>query len=260
MSPRGIAGRGVVVTGAGRGIGAAIAAAFAAAGASVVVAARTPGELERVAERLRTGGARAWAVACDVTDEGGVRRLGEAARTHLGAVDVLINNAGASASAPLARITLEDWNRMLAVNATSAFLCTREFAPEMAARGWGRIVNVASRAGLAGARYVAHYCAAKHAVIGLTRSAALELTGTGVTVNALCPGYVDSPMTARTLANVEARAGLSHERALAAVLATTGQERLIAPEEVAEAALALCEDAAASRTGEAITIGIGSLA
>jgi len=252
--PGDLAGRGAVITGGGRGIGAAVATALAEAGAAVVVAARTAAAIEAVAAGLRERGARAVAVACDVTDEAAVKVLGERARAELGAVDILINNAGAGAAAPFHRITLADWNRMLAINATSAFLCTREFLPEMMARGWGRVVSLASRAGLEGTRYVAHYSAAKHALIGLTRSVALEVQGKGVTVNAVCPGYVDTPMTEETLANVESRTGKPREAALAAVLATTGQPRLLSVVEVAAAVLALCREDAASVNGEAFLL------
>ena len=249
-----LSGRGAVVTGGGRGIGEAVARALAEAGARVMVAARTAGEVDRVASDLRDRGADAWAVSCDVTEEHEVRRLGEAARGKLATVDILVNNAGAGASAPLGKIALDDWNHMLAANATTTFLCTREFAPAMAGRGWGRVVNVASVAGLEGAKYVAHYSAAKHAVVGFTRSVALEVAGTGVTVNAVCPGYVETPMIERTLAGVQARTGKPREEALAMVLGTTGQDRLVTPGEVASAVLALCGDAASETNGETIVL------
>jgi len=251
-----LGGRGAVVTGGGRGIGASVARALVAEGVAVVVASRTAREIESVADELRAGGGKAWAVVCDVTEEASVLELGREARRLLGDVDVLVNNAGESHSAPLRKIALSDWERMLAVNATGTFLCTREFAPEMAGRGWGRIVNVASAAGLEGAKYVAPYSAAKHAVLGFTRSIALEFAGTGVTVNAVCPGYVDTPMTQRTLANVEARADLPREEALAAVLASAGQDRLMSAEEVASAVVDLCAGGS-ELTGQSILLKFG---
>jgi len=254
-----LAGRGAVVTGGGRGIGAAVALALSAEGARVVVSARTKKEIEGVAAELRGRGAEAWALQCDVTDEASVARLGREARGALGQVEILINNAGDSASAPLRKIALRDWERMFAVNATGTFLCTRELAPEMAERRWGRIVNVASIVGLEGAKYVAHYSAAKHAVLGFTRSVALEFEGTGVTVNAVCPGYVDTPMTDRTLANIGARAGVPRAEALALVLGTSGQDRLTTAEEVAALVVELCREES-GRTGEALLVSSGARA
>jgi len=255
VSPVGIlAGRGAVVTGGGRGIGAAIAESLANAGAGVIVAARTGTEVEAVASSLRARGGRAWGVTCDVADEAQVRTLAARAFQHAGSVDVLVNAAGDAGSAPFERLTLADWRTMFDAHATGTFLCTRQFAPSMRDRGFGRIVNIASVAGLAGARYVAHYAAAKHAVVGFTRSVGLELAGTGVTIHALCPGYVDTPMTQRTIDVVVARTGRSPEAALASVLATAAQERLITPAEVASAALALCGPGAADTNGAAITL------
>ena len=254
MSAGPLVQRSAVITGGGRGIGAAVARALAGAGARVVLAARTKLEVERVAEELRQGGTQAFGHACDLTEEAGVRSLGAFAREQVGAVDILVNNAGGSSSGPLHRLTLEEWNHILAVNATSTFLCTREFAPAMVARGLGRIVNVASIAGLEGARYVTAYCAAKHAVVGFTRAVAVELADSGVTANAVCPAYVDTPMMARTIENVRARTGKSSDEALAAVLATTGQDRLIAPEEVAAVVLELCLETSVETTGEAIAM------
>jgi NAD(P)-dependent dehydrogenase (short-subunit alcohol dehydrogenase family) len=243
-----------VVTGASRGIGAAIARSLAGAGARVVVVARTESDIEAVARELAGGRGQAFAFAGDVAFESVVRGLGAFAREKLGTVDILVNNAGDSASALFHRIGLGDWNRTMAVNVTTTFLCTREFAPAMVTRGMGRVINLASVAGLEGAKYVAHYCAAKHAVVGFTRALAVEYEGTGVTVNAICPAYVDTPMTERTIANVQTRTGMAREEALAAVLATSGQERLLRPAEVADAVLALCQEAAANRTGETVVL------
>ncbi len=253
-APGTLAGRGAVVTGGGRGIGATVAGALADAGAHVVVTARTTAEIEAVAKALRARGAQAWAVPCDVSDEVTVRVLAARALEHLGAVDVLVNAAGDGGSAPLERISLADWRGMLDAHATGTFLCTREFLSPMRERGFGRVVNIASTAGLEGGRYISHYCAAKHAVVGFTRAVACELAGSGVTINALCPGYVDTPMTQRTIANVVARTGRTTEAALASVLASADQERLLSPTEVAAAVLELCGVAAAGTNGRAITL------
>jgi NAD(P)-dependent dehydrogenase (short-subunit alcohol dehydrogenase family) len=238
-----LAGRVAVVTGAGRGIGAATARALADAGLRVVVAARSREQIERQAAELVAAGRQAKAVVCDVTSEASVQGLAREA-AELGPVAVLVNNAGAAASMPVVRTSLEEWNRLMAVNATGAFLCTRAFLPGMLERKWGRVVNVASTAGLSGGKYLAAYSAAKHALVGLTRSAAAEVAGTGVTVNAVCPGFVDTEMTAETLERIVAKTGRTREEALAAALASSAQDRLIPPEEVAAAVLALAADGA----------------
>lgn len=252
-----LAGRGAVVTGGGRGIGAAVARALAAEGAAVVVAARTFDQVERVAAALRQGGHEAYAFACDVTDERSVAALAEQAIAELGTVDVLVNNAGTASSAPVAKLALEQWRGVLEVIATGTFLCTRAFLPGMLERGHGRIVQVASAAALQGARYVAHYAAAKHAVLGFTRSLALELAGSGVTANAVCPGYVDTPMTEATLASVQKHTGRHRDAALASVLASTGQSRLLSPDEVAAEVVRLCRDDSAGVNGQAIRLHPG---
>jgi NAD(P)-dependent dehydrogenase (short-subunit alcohol dehydrogenase family) len=183
-----------------------------------------------------------------------VRALASAASRQGTAIDILINNAGMAHSAPLHKITLEDWERVFAVNATGTFLCTQAFVPGMLERGRGSVVNIASTAGLAGGRYIAAYAAAKHAVIGFTRSVAAELEGTGVTCNAVCPGYVDTEMTDESVARVAARTGKSAEDALAAMLSASDQKRLITPEEVAQAVLKLCDPGGKRVNGTAVKI------
>ena len=243
-----------VVTGGGRGIGAAVARALAADGAAVVVAGRTPGPLEATAAEIQAAGGKAWAVPADVADRDSVRALGRAAVGHLRHVQILVNNAGVAHSARLDEITLEDWERVLAVNATGTFLCTQQFVHGMVERRWGRVINVASTAGLAGGRYIAAYSAAKHAVIGFTRSVAAELARTGVTCNAVCPGFVDTELTRASVEQVATRTGRPPSDALAAMLASVSQPRLLAPAEVAQAVLSLCVRGSDGTTGEAIVI------
>jgi NAD(P)-dependent dehydrogenase (short-subunit alcohol dehydrogenase family)/enamine deaminase RidA (YjgF/YER057c/UK114 family) len=236
-----IAGKLAVVTGAGRGIGAASARALAEAGCRVVLAARSREQLERQAAELVASGHAATAIVCDVTDEASVTALAaDAAR--LGPVAVLVNNAGAAESMPLAKTSLDAWNRLLAVNATGVFLCTRAFLPGMLERKWGRIVNVASTAGLRGGKYFAAYAASKHALMGLTRSVAAEVAGSGVTVNAVCPNFVDTAMTAEAVERIMTRTGRTREGALAAALDSAGQRRLITPAEVSAAVVAFATD------------------
>lgn len=252
-----LANRGAVITGGGRGIGAAVAAALAEAGARVVVSARSQAEIDRVADELRTAGKEAWAVACDVTDPEQIRGLEESARRHLGSVEILINNAGVASSAPLRAITLEEWNRLLAVNATGTFLCTQVFVPAMIEAGWGRVVNIASIAGKAGHPYIAAYCASKHAVIGFTRAVAMEVATKGITVNAICPGYVDTPMTDQSVANITAKTGISEEDVRERLRALSPQGRLIEPEEIAHQVVALCDPRAKGINGQAIVLDGG---
>jgi NAD(P)-dependent dehydrogenase (short-subunit alcohol dehydrogenase family) len=254
-----VAGRAAVVTGGGRGIGAAVARTLAAAGASVVVTSRTGTEVEAVAASIRKSGGRAWSMECDVTDEAAVAAMAAEAVDRLGHVDILVNNAGVASSSPVHRTTLEDWDRLMRTNATSAFLCTRSFLGPMVERGWGRVVNVASVAGLHGARYIAAYAASKHALVGLTRAAAAEVAGRGVTVNAICPGYVDTAMTTESVARIVEKTGRTEDEARAAILAGSPLGRLLTPNEVAAAVLYLCWDAASGVNGQALVMDGGAV-
>jgi len=254
LFPPDLSGRGAVVTGAGRGIGAEVARELADAGAKVVLGARSTNQIEAVASRIREGGGEALAVTVDVTDPASVEDFLRESRRFLETLDILVNNAGVAHSAQVHRETLEGWERVMAVNATGVFLLMQGVFEGMVDRQWGRVINVASIAGLEGAKYTGAYSASKHAVMGLTRSAAAEAAGKGVTVNAICPGYVDTPMTDATVANVMERTGQSREDALAVVLAHSGQPRLVRPEEIAEVVLELCSDWAADANGEAIVL------
>ncbi len=254
-----LSGRAAVVTGGGRGIGAAVAWALAEAGARVVVAARSEEQIEGVARDLLAAGHAARAITCDVTDASSVARLARESEAAVGIVDILVNNAGIASSAPLKSLELEEWNRLLAVNATGTYLCTRALLPPMVSNGWGRVINVASVAGRAGAPYIAAYAASKHAVIGFTRSVAGEVAARGVTVNAICPGFVETPMTDESVGRIVAKTGLSESAARQRILAMNPQGRLIEPEEVAFLAVALCDARARGINGEAIGVDGGAL-
>lgn len=254
-----LAGRNAVVTGGGRGIGASVGRELARAGARVLLAARSADQVRGLAAELRAEGHDAFATQVDVTDEGSVRALTVEAERALGPVDILINNAGIAGSGPIKAIELEDWNRILAVNLTGTFLCSRAFLEPMAARRWGRVVNVASITSRVGAPYIAAYTASKHAVLGFTRVAAAEYAGRGVTVNAVCPGYVDTAMTQESVERVRQRTGLDAEQALAAILQTANQKRLITPEEVAFVVAHLCDERAGGVNGQAIVVDGGGL-
>ena len=252
-------GRTAVITGAGRGVGAAVAARLAQAGATVLVAARTQSQVEGVAERLRADGHMAYAAVCDVSDPASVEQLAARAMESLGTVDVLVNNAGVASAAPLTKTSLDEWNRAFAVNATGPFLCMRAFLPGMMQRGWGRVVNVASVAGLRGDRYIAAYAASKYALLGLTSVAAAETASRGVTVNAVCPGYLDTDMTRESVARISRSTGRTEAEALEAILQTTTQKRLIERDEVAEAVAYFCTDAARSVNGATLVMDGGDL-
>jgi NAD(P)-dependent dehydrogenase (short-subunit alcohol dehydrogenase family) len=254
--------RTVFITGGGRGIGRAVALAFAREGARVFVVARTASEVGRVAEEIRAecGAQSASHGVCDVSDSGSVARAFSEAREFFGrGADVLVNNAGIAESAKVWDATDEFWQRHLAVNLSGTFYCMREALPAMVERGWGRVVNVASVAGKTGAPYVSAYTASKHGVLGLTRSAALEVATRGVTVNAICPGYVDTDMTAHAVENIQARTGRTADAALEAIKRMSPQQRLITPEEVAALALLLASEDGRGINGQAINVDGGAV-
>ena len=257
-----LADRTAFITCGGRGIGRAVALAFAREGARVFVVARTAAEVGRVAEEVRAecGTGSAAHAPCDVADPASVEEAFAAARGFFGGpVDALVNNAGVAESSKFAETSDEFWRRHLDVNLTGTFHCMRAALPAMVGRGWGRVINVASVAGKTGAPYVAAYTASKHGVLGLTRSVALEVARTGVTVNAVCPGYVDTDMTARAVENIQARTGRSAADALEAIKRMSPQHRLVTPEEVAALALLLASEDGRGITGQAINVDGGTI-
>lgn len=255
----GLTGRIAVVTGGGRGIGRATAIALAAAGIDVAVAARSAAELENTANQIREMGRRAEALVCDVTRRGEIEQTLEKIRGSLGEPLILVNNAGIAAGAKLADTTDELWEQTMAVNVTGAFYWTRAMMPAMLAAGWGRVINIASIAAKAASPYMVAYSASKHALLGLTRAVASEVASKGVTVNAICPGYVDTPMTEGSIENIHARTGRSPEQARKILEGFSPQGRLMTAEEVAAVAAFLCTDEARGINGQGIVIDGGGV-
>ncbi|HKC63554.1 MAG TPA: 3-oxoacyl-ACP reductase FabG [Pyrinomonadaceae bacterium] len=253
-------GKIALITGGGRGIGRAVAFAFAREGASIAVVARTGHEVVRVAEEVKAEtGVDAIYATCDVSQRESVELALADVRERMGAIDILVNNAGIAESATLVKTSDELWQRHLAINLTGTFYLTRGALPSMIERGWGRVINIASIAGKTGAPYISAYSASKHGVLGLTRSVALEVASRGVTVNAICPGYVDTEMTTRALENIEAKTGKPASEALEAIKRTSPQNRLITPEEVASVALLLASEEGRGINGQAINVDGGSV-
>ncbi len=248
-----ISGRHALVTGGGSGVGRAIALALAGAGVAVTICGRRAAVLAEVSAE----DSRIFGIAADVTDEAAMAALYAKAQAERGPVDIVIANAGMAGSAPAGRTTLADWQHTLDVNLTGSFLTVKPALEGMTARRAGRIVFIASTAGLKGYAYVAPYVAAKHGVVGLMRALAAETAKTGVTVNAVCPGFVETDMLEESIARIVDKTGRSPEEARASLTRTNPQGRLIQPEEVAETVLWLCSEAAGSVTGQAISVSGG---
>ena len=244
-----------LITGGGTGIGAAIAVRLAGAGARVTVAGRRPEPLRKIADGLTA----AQVVPFDVTDEAAVEAGLATATDSFGPVNILVNSAGAAESTPFGRTTTKTWRAMLDINLTGVFLVSRAVLPAMVERGWGRIVSIASTAGLKGYAYVAAYCAAKHGVIGMSRSLALEVAQKGVTVNVVCPGYTETKLLGESVANITEKTGMSEDEARAQLLESNPQGRFVSPKEVAETVAWLAGSNTDAITGQAIAVAGGEV-
>lgn len=244
-------GKTALVTGGGSGIGAAITEQLSNAGARVIICGRRLHVLKQAADRY----ANCSYIQADVTDENAVTNM----FASIGTVDIAVVNAGAADSAPIQKTEMDLWRRMIDVNLTGAYLVAREAIKVIRNKGWGRVVMVSSTAGLKGYRYVSAYCAAKHGVIGLTRSLAIETAKLGITVNAVCPGYTETQMLQNSIDNIVANTGMDQDQARQALLAGNPMGRAVQPEEVANTVIWLCSEEASSITGQAIVVAGGEL-
>lgn len=247
--------RHVLITGGGTGIGAAIAQMLSDQGAKLTLVGRRLPPLQAAAANLQ----QAQAIACDVTDPTSVAAAFEQAVATYGPIDILVNNAGAAPTAPFHKLTAADWRQVMAVNLDGVFNCTSAALDNMLAQSWGRIINIASTAALRGYAYVSAYSAAKHGVLGLTRSLALETATKGITVNAICPGYTDTDIIRNSVTQIMEKTGRSEAEALSTFTSSNPQGRLIQPEEVAATVQWLCSEQARSITGQAISVSGGEV-
>jgi len=255
-----LCGRHAVVTGASRGIGAAIAATLARLGADVTLMSRNEAKLGELAVQLtNTYGTKAQAVAVDLAQADRIATAFARTSDTFGPPHILVNNAGIAAAAPIHRTELPQWQQIMDLNLTGPFLAIRAIVKPMTKADYGRIINVASTAGLTGYAYCAAYCAAKHGLIGLTRALARELAQTNVTVNAVCPGYTDTEIVSEAIGNIVAKTGRTQEEALRELTAHNPQGRLIRPDEVAEAVGWLCLPSSGSINGQSVVVAGGEL-
>lgn len=253
------AGKVALVTGGGRGIGAEIARSLAREGATVGVSARTEAEVKAVVAEIAQAGGLAQPFLADLSQPDQPGSMVSRVEAALGPIDFLVNNAGVASSAPVAKVSLDEWNRIFAINVTATFLCTQAALPRMMERGSGRIVNIASVAARVGARYISAYAASKHAVLGFTRCVAAEMAANGITANAVCPGFVDTELVARSVARIVEKTGLPSEEALESIRNQSPQKRLLTTCEVASVVMMLCSEEGRGINGQAIVIDGGGL-